>query len=456
LIAVLVSTMLVNIGSGAKKAKVTVNPSRLPEQAGTFGHPGDAYMMSVTIEDVTDLYAFGFTVKYAPYASVLVASDVAEGDFLSEGGMYTTAFSKKISSFAGTVKVGASRLGEVPGASGDGILVTFKMTVREAGESPIELLDVALIDSNGNTMIYDIWNSFYHGPTANLIMASMPYGRRANVGDYIEFTSKGINKGDVGLTVRTRFDLERVEDGRRITIYSGQDYAGGGLGEELPSEYIYLDEFNEWFYEFNNPATNALGTPDGAYIEGDFDAGWASLYSFEDVALAGREIAYIEIEGYSQYPNGATDDVDIDLYGFSGAQGFAWLGSNFGDVTWAWHGVRWTTDKVTDVMPELRDEAELNGMELMIYNYLGDAPDIIRVDSMRLKIFWSPIVPVVPPNYYVDPYPTEIEFDPFTIAVATEDMIGSYIVTATLEYTLEGLVWNEGAKTRSFFFSIAP
>jgi len=194
-----------------------------------------------------------------------------------------------------------------------------------------------------------------------------------------------INKGDVPLTVRTRFDIERMEDGRRVQIYSGQNYAGGGLGEPLPFDYIYLDEFNEWYYEWNNPATNALGTPDGSYIEGDANAQWASLYSFEDISLSGREIAYIDIEGYSQYPNGASEGLDIDLYAFTSVQGFAWLGSNYGTETWGWHGVRWTNDKVTDVVPEVRDEAELNGMELLIYNYYGDAPDVMRVDSMRLR-----------------------------------------------------------------------
>lgn len=455
LIATLVSTMVVNVGMADKlKAKVKVLPPRIPEKPPDLGHPGEEYYMSIAIEDVADLYAFGFTVKYAPYVSVLVASDVAEGSFLSQGG--TTAFAFKISAFAGTVKVGATLLGTVPGVSGSGTLMTFKMTVREAGDSPIELVDVGLVDSNGNHLPCDTWGSFYYGATGDLIRASMPDGRAVTVGEATRWETVVRNDGDVPLNVQTRLDFERLDDGRRFTLYAGQNYAGGGLGEPLPYDMVYLDEFNEWYYEWNNPATNALGTPDGAYIEGDANAQWASLYSFEDITLGGREIAYIEIEGYSQYPNGAYEGADIDLYGFSSVQGFAWLGSNYGTDVWGWHGVRWTTDAVTDVMPELRDEAELNGMELLIYNYYGDAPDVLRVDSMRLIIYYSPITPVVEDRgIWVNPG-EELLLPDATINECTEDMIGKYVVTATMEYTTEGLVWNEGSKTRTFLFEIKP
>lgn len=456
LVAMLLSVTMVNIGiAGIPQAKLSIDPTRLPEKSGTLGHPGDEYIVSINIEKVQGLYAAGFTVKYAPYVSVLVASDVQEGPFLEQGG--NTVFLYTINAFKGEVKVGMTLLGAPAGVSGEGTLATLKFTVREAGESPIELVDVYLFDINGDLMGVDSWDSFYYGPTADLVRATLAEGRVISVSSSsATFENVLRNDGDVTLKVRTRFDLERMEDGRRVTIYAGQNYAGGGLGEPLPYDYIYLDEFNEWYYEWNNPATNALGTPDGSYIEGDANAQWASLYSFEDISLAGREIAYIEIEGYSQYPNGATEGADIDLYAFTSVQGFAWLGSNYGTATWGWHGVRWTADKVTDVCPELRDEATLNGMELMFYDYYGVAPDIMRVDSCRLKISWSPITPVVVPTYDLEPYVGPTEFDPMTIAEVTTDMIGSYTCTATCEYTLEGIVWNAGDKVRTFNFRIVP
>ncbi len=458
-IAMLLSVMMVNVGTAPvpSATKLYADPNRLPEQAGTLGHVGDEYYVSIKIDAVEDLYAVGFTIKFAPYVRTLVASNVVEGDFLSQGG-YNTAMSYKISAFAGTLKVGITRLGTVTGASGSGTLMTFKLTCIEAGDSPIDIVDDYLVDSNLSPIDHNTWSSSYHGCTANLIRSNMPDGRRPQVGETFTFNTKVVNKGDVPLCVRGRYDIERLEDGRRITLYAGQTYVGGGLGEPRPFTYLYLDEFNEWYYEWKNPATNALGTPDGEYIEGDANAQWASLYSFEDIDLAGRTIADITIEGYSQYPNGASEGLDIDLYGFSSVQGFAWLGSNYGTAAWGWHGVRWTSDSVFTIMPELGDETELNNMELLIYNYYGDAPDVMRVDSMRLKVEFSGIVPVEAPVFCLGPYPTELDLDPVTW-VADSEHVGTYIVSVTVEYSELyddlGFHWkNMGEKVRTFSFEI--
>jgi hypothetical protein len=459
----LLSVSMVNTSVGWGPAKLSLDPPRLPEQSGTLGHPGDVFTMSVNIEKVEDLYAVGFTVKFAPYASVLVASDVAEGDFLSQGG-YATAFVSSISIFAGTIKIGITRLGTVPGASGSGTLATFKFTVREAGESPIELIDVTLIDSNGNLINYDVWNSFYYGPTANLIRVEMPYGRVIKVGDYVEFKSKAKNHGDVPLYVRTRFDIERLEDGRRIKIYSGQNYAGGGLGEPVPFTYLYVDGYYEWLeWGWTNPGASLIGLPDGNAASSNTYSDITSMYTFEDINLAGRVILNVDIEGYTRQEDPG-DDIDPYIFSYDeeGNSVLAWTwGDSMGWTTdWAWTGGKYYSGTPYD-MPEYFDrdrhlwtEQGINSVEVLLHSYCLSG-SLMEIDAMRWRLDFSPITPVEPPEYEIQP-DEELELDPMTIAEVTEDMIGTYVATATLEYTLEGLFWNEGAKVRTFSFVIEP
>ncbi len=455
LIAMIFGTMMVNIGvSPVTNTKLSITPTRIPAPA-TLGHVGDTYVMTVNIDNAHDVWAVGFTIKFAPYVSVLVISELYEGTFMSQNG-WPTFFTYSVNAFEGTAGITLLRLPFGPsriGAAGDGILMTFKMTVVEAGDSPIDIVDDILLDTTGSAIAHQSTGSYYYGATASLIRATVLPGRKVRVGETLYLESKVRNDGDVPLFVKVRHDISRIEDARAIRIYSGQSYFGGGLGEPRPFEYLYLDEFNEWYYEWNNPATNALGTPDGAYIEGDANAQWASLYSFEDITLGAKEIAEITIEGYSQYPNGASEGLDIDLYGFSSVTGFAWLGSNYGTPAWGWHGVRWTSDSVLTVMPELASEAELNGMELLIYNYYGNAPDVMRVDSMRLKVEFANIIPVIEPVYVLNPG-EELVLDPVTW-LAESEHVGSYEMTSTIEYTDVQFKWNSWAsKQTTAAFSI--
>jgi hypothetical protein len=461
----LFTVMLPNMGVGAAPAKISIDPTRMPEQAGTLGHPGDEFVISIKIEKVTDLYAAGFTVKFAPYASVLVASDGVEGDFLSAGGMYPTFFVYSINTFKGEIKFGITRYGtNVPGASGDGTLATIKLTVREAGESPVELVDVALIDSNGGMINADAWGSFYHGPVANLINANMPDGRNVYVGDFVNFMSKAVSHSDVPLTIRTRYEFERIDDGRRFNVYSAQNYAGGGLGEPYPFTHLYVDGYygtGDW----TNEGDSMVGLPDGNYMEATGAYDFSRLYTFEDITLAGREILNVDLEGYTRQPDGSTG-WDFDPYAFSYDEvgdpvlGGVWCDSMGGTADWAWTGGRYYSGGPYD-MPEYYDggrhlwtEQGINSVEVGIENYCPSGPRQ-QIDAMRWKVEFSPITPVIVPTFEIDPY-AELEIDPMTIAEVLDDMVGDYTVTVTLEYTLEGLFWAEGAKTRAFSFRILP
>jgi hypothetical protein len=295
----------------------------------------------------------------------------------------------------------------------------------------------------------------YIGSTGMVMFTFFPEDGAVITADYeysptIHLVGKVKNEGDIPMQVRVRFDITR-DDGRIIVLRSGQTYFGGGLGEPRPFQYLYVDEFNEWYYEWEGDPTNLFGEPDGAYIQGNNNAEWASLYSFEAIDLAGKEIADITLEGYTQYPNGATEAVDIDIYDVSG--GFSWWGSLYGTPDWGWSGVRWTSDTVLQSSPWLADQDVLNDVQVLVYNYHGDAPDVPRLDSMRLKVEFANIIPVTPPIYTIQPNEeTKIDAAIWTI---TPEHLGTYECTATIEYTADGFKWNSwNTKQSSFSFRI--
>jgi hypothetical protein len=467
LIAVIFSSLLVNAGMNlavaAPKARIYLDPSRLPEKPGTLGHVGDEYTLAVNIDNVENAWAVQFTVKHIPFVSVLVASYFREGDFLSEGGTWPTAFYATPNIFEGTVTFVIMRLGPYgsPGVSGSGTLATLKLSVIEVGEGPLDVINTILIAPPPGpgqviNLPHETAGGYYHGSYARLLRVNLPDGRKVTAGTTFEISTKVKNEGDVPMNVTVGLRIQRAEDGRTNEIRPGQTYAGGGLGEPRPFEYLYVDEFNELYYEWNNPPENLFGEPDGNYIEGDTHAAWACFYSFEDITLAGREIADIWVEGYTQYPNGASEGLDIDLYGFSSINSFVWWGSCYGSADWGWHGTRWIDgESVFQQMPELADETELNNCELLLYDYYGIAPDVMRVDSMRLKVEFSGITPVVYLTWELQP--GEERELPDIVWISNEDHIGSYSVVANIEYSSEFIKWNNwGSEEKDLFFWIVP
>lgn len=458
MIAMLLSVLMVNVGqSPVTNTKLYLDPPRVPGP-GQTGLPGEEYNMTVNIENVDDLWAASFTIQYPPYVSIIVLSEGEEGPFLSEEDTWPTFFTYSIDAFQGTADVAILRL-PIPGhdrvgASGDGVLMTFKLTVIEAGEGPITIENSVLLNSEGDPIPHQTRGSYYYGPKAVLVRVEILPSRRVKAGvQNITFWAKVRSESPVPLWVRVRFDIERIADGRRIVLYTGQTYFGGGLGEPLPHEYVYVDEFDEWHYEWDGDPENLFGESDGNYIESDTNGAWACMYSFEDIEEGGMPIADIFLEGYTQYPNGATENVDIDIYDVSPGQGypFAWWGSLYGTSSWDWHSPRWTTDSVLDSSPWLADKAALNDVWVLVHNYYGSSPDIMRVDSMRLRVEYSTIMPTDPPEY---PLPPDEEIDLFAYWVTKTEHIGSYQLTATVEYTYNHLRWNSWGspqKTKSFW-----
>jgi hypothetical protein len=485
LIAMLLATVLtINVGTAVSPAKLAIEPSLIPTHPSDFGHPGDVYEMSVTIDNAENVWALGFIVDYAPYGRPLAVSEVFEGPFLAQDG-YATSFTYKINVFKGQLKIGITRLvtpgKPIAGASGAGVLCTFKFTVLECGDSDIGLTDVEVLEAvpiDPWTYVlvpqpYNAYGGYYHGCTADLINVQIDGGRIHHVGEDLIINSQARNDGDVDVNATVRFDFERMEDGRRIRMYSGQNYAGGGLGEPNPSEWHYCNgyvggiEDGTWTHTTPVVGDSLIGDVDGEYAECTTAYGTTGYYTFEPITLSGRVILNIDFFGYTRQEDTDWDlDPYIEFYDDEGAfLGWAWVDSMGGSADWAWTGGRYYMGDPTYDMPEYyfgktcpagigHTEEGFNNMLLYIENYCPSGPHQ-QIDAMKVFVEFSPITPVIPPEVTIAPK-TEAVMPAATWNAMTADMVGTYVLTATLEYTCAFAYWIEGAKTRTITFKVLP
>jgi hypothetical protein len=115
------------------------------QPASTTVVPGNSFAVDVNIANVSDLYAFQFDITFNP--SILSALPVMERSFLPSGGS-TFFLPGTIDNTSGTISFIADTLiGSIPGVSGSGTLAILDFTALAAGTSPINILNVSLLDS---------------------------------------------------------------------------------------------------------------------------------------------------------------------------------------------------------------------------------------------------------------------------------------------------------------------
>jgi hypothetical protein len=402
----------------------------------------ETFTVDIVVEGVEDLYSFAMVLSYSPYVQNLVVSRVTEGDFLKAGG-YDTDWVYKIDVFHGEVKMGNARLGQVPGASGTGILATIEFKVEEAGNSPLDLLKVELYSSPPEPalMPVHIHHGRYYGPEAVTTDIAFDPGRAVNMKEYDSVTISATveNTGLVPLDVAVRFDI--YGPGVWHQVRGGQSF----VTTPRDPVYLYVNEYTPWLeWDWINPGASVIGTPDGNYAESIVDAAMSSEYGFEDLTDMGPSdvIGKVTIEGYCRYPNGPNDGVDIDVYTTSPTV-FDWLGSLYGGTDWAWVGPRWIGADVSDVLPGILggDPTALNSLRILLYNYHGDAANPMQVDALRLKVEFAKFIPIE--HWIGTLLPGENATTSCTWLLASGD-IGKYTGTATVEYTSEYYSWIQG------------
>jgi len=458
--------------------RIYIDPAVIPG-GGLWGHVGDTYLMSVKIENAEDLWSAGFKINFAPFASVLKLSEFTEGGFLSEDGSYPASLAYTLDLFHGTVYCAITRrpMGDIYGVYGNGTLMTFKVGVMDAGQSPLALTETTLIDSAGNPIVHTSTDSFYNGIYVAFERVAIVPGRRPKVGDTIRFKTLVYNPSDTPLRVKVRYDIERAEDGRLIVIRTGQEYFGWGVGETPPTNilYLYANAFVPyqlgWNLEGTAPYLNAIGDGNYVWTNGPATPGAfpnTGKYDFEDVTLgtvntASQSISKVEIEGYTHYAAGLDENNDLDTYmrtPVTEAGSTTWIGSLWGTDTWDWHTVRWTTTPIDGLWPVALTEAGLNGVRVRYIQYWtadNVAHGRVDIDALRLKVSiqlkWAN--PLTAPEFIVPPY-SYLELDP-VVWTAKTDHIGTYHGTATIEYTQVGSHWNSwGSRVKSFMFVIRP
>ena len=97
---------------------------------------GQDFIINISISSVHDLYAWDFNLSWA--STILSVVNVTEGPFLKSGGN-STYFNYGLKAAAGQISVECTRVGNVPGAYGSGVLATIKFNAESSGQSPLNL-----------------------------------------------------------------------------------------------------------------------------------------------------------------------------------------------------------------------------------------------------------------------------------------------------------------------------
>jgi hypothetical protein len=154
-VARVVLLLIVVLGVSAQHTAAVPTLSILPPSL--IVQPGQKFSLNVTISDVTDLYAFGFDLAFAP--DLLTATGVTEGSLLS--GCGPLCFSEGIiDNTDGTITAIANTLaGPVPGVSvsdtDQGTLLTISFQAKQQlGTSSLSLSEIILLDSALNDISF--------------------------------------------------------------------------------------------------------------------------------------------------------------------------------------------------------------------------------------------------------------------------------------------------------------
>lgn len=108
---------------------------------------GSDFHLAVEARQVSSLYGVAFDLGYP--ASVLAFDGATAGGFLAEGGVQV---SLQIAEETGNLIVGVTRLGDVPGASGSGTLLTLRFRGVGSGTGALSFSRAQAIGADGRPL----------------------------------------------------------------------------------------------------------------------------------------------------------------------------------------------------------------------------------------------------------------------------------------------------------------
>lgn len=448
-------TPLGAVNAPATNTKISVAPDYIE------GLPGDLFPVFINIENVEDLYAFGFSLKFAPHMKTIVVTAVDDGGFLYPDPYITYSYNR----FEGILQVSGTLIGVQPGVSGMGTLIIVEFLVAEGGDSELHLFDAVLFDSNLGPMPCNTFDGYYKGPLANLVRKELT-ARDMQVGETIEFMSSVKNEANVPLYMRVRFDMMR-EDGLFLRFYSNEYASLGYLGPTY-TEYKYVTGWewhlwDDWDKTGDEPWLGAVG--DDNYIGTGYYCYLQGFFGFEDLVLPpGMMIYEVVLEAYTIGTYDEECDLDAMCYGTE--HGYDWLGSLYCGSEPGWVTPRWIGATVSDVCPEMLsdDPTDLNNLMVGVHYWTADGEDhdYAIIDAMRLKITYGgirkqnlPQYVVVPPNKVVELPPVVWDLGPYTVGKYHCQAIAQYKFYDPADGTKPSQ-WIDGKKISNFAWWVGP
>jgi PKD repeat protein len=129
-------SIYLGVVAASSEATVSMAPSQIERNI------GESFTVNMTIVDVVDLYSWGIKVRWE--SRLLDATSVTEGPFLKDQ-PDGSIFVRKI--YDNYVDVGCSTLGNWPGVSGSGTLMTVTFNVTGKGATELEIFYSNFLDS---------------------------------------------------------------------------------------------------------------------------------------------------------------------------------------------------------------------------------------------------------------------------------------------------------------------
>jgi hypothetical protein len=136
-------------------ASIVFSPAGVPASNAVFLSSSTAstattLVLEVRASQVNDLYGVAFDLTYP--SAQLTFSRVTAGPLLGASGSVQAAVSAP-----GTLVVGGSHLGAVPGANGSGVVLTLEFTAAAAGTGSFAFARNSAFNSSGQTLAGTSW-----------------------------------------------------------------------------------------------------------------------------------------------------------------------------------------------------------------------------------------------------------------------------------------------------------
>ncbi len=124
------------------------NPTVRVAPAESVVRPGEGLTVFVMIDQATNLGGFEFTLLFI--TTTVTVDNVVVGDFPGSTGRTVIPLPPIIDNQAGRASFGAATVGSAPGATGMGVLATVALNAQSSGESPLDLQNVVVLDTNAH------------------------------------------------------------------------------------------------------------------------------------------------------------------------------------------------------------------------------------------------------------------------------------------------------------------